>query len=174
MYERHLADGQKFRESSRIFAQSLFNSLPRHLKNLPIIDVLVGSDSSDLYEAIFDLDVTDDIDIFEQADGDVPILSAQPSHESLSNHRAPAKNREILQISLASPSSRARNLSVVSTSSRPPQSPLARLFDRRPFSDGTGAVRAEGNIGVGARVPDRQISELQDQLKDMQVRQQGS
>lgn len=87
IYERHLASGQKLRQTSRDAAQSFFQSLPRHIKNMPLVEALVGPSNNDLYDAIFDMDVDDDeIDIFAEFDdgNETPILRSLHSRENLS------------------------------------------------------------------------------------------
>jgi hypothetical protein len=70
LYERYWSSGQNFRQTSKDAAQSLFNSLPRHIKNMPLIEAIVGSSSNDLYDAIFDVDVDEEeYDIFADLDG---------------------------------------------------------------------------------------------------------
>ncbi|KAF8199535.1 receptor-activated Ca2+-permeable cation channel [Pholiota molesta] len=88
LYERYWMSGRKLRESSKDAAQSLFNSLPRHIKNMPLMEALVGSASNDLYDAIFEVEIDDeDYDIFDDSDAehDSPHLYSQHSHENLRN-----------------------------------------------------------------------------------------
>ncbi|TEB34488.1 receptor-activated Ca2+-permeable cation channel [Coprinellus micaceus] len=84
-YERYLTDGSRFRESSADIAQTLFNSLPRHIKNMPLVEALVGSTSNDLFEAIFDVDMTSEYDPFEDMadEDDVLALRSRHSRETL-------------------------------------------------------------------------------------------
>ncbi|KAH8100884.1 hypothetical protein BXZ70DRAFT_936367 [Cristinia sonorae] len=55
IYERYLREGQKWRESS----SDTFNSLSRRMKNVPFIEHIVGSSTTDLYDAIFDVDLSE-------------------------------------------------------------------------------------------------------------------
>jgi hypothetical protein len=84
-YERYLTDGSRFRESSADIAQTLFNSLPRHIKNMPLVEALVGSTSNDLFEAIFDVDMMSEYDPFEDMadEDDVLALRSRHSRETL-------------------------------------------------------------------------------------------
>ena len=83
-YERYLASGRKLRETSKDAAQSLFNSLPRHIKNMPLIEALVGSASNDLFDAIFDVEVNDDdYQLFDESDLDFPALRSLNSRENV-------------------------------------------------------------------------------------------
>jgi hypothetical protein len=86
IYERYLAAGRKLRQTSKDAAQSLFNSLPRHIKNMPLVEALVGSSSNDLFDAIFDVEFDDnDYELFgdSDADMDLPALRSLYSRESL-------------------------------------------------------------------------------------------
>ena len=83
-YERYLASGRKLRETSKDAAQSLFNSLPRHIKNMPLIEALVGSVSNDLFDVIFDVEVNDDdYQLFDESDLDAPALRSLHSRENI-------------------------------------------------------------------------------------------
>lgn len=71
LYERHLTSGSKLRETGKDAAQTLFNSLPRHIKNMPLVEALMGSSSNDLFDAIFDVEVgQDDYELFDESDGE--------------------------------------------------------------------------------------------------------
>lgn len=86
IYERHLASGQKIRQSSKDTTQTFFQSLPRHIQNVSLVEALVGPSSSDLYDAIFDMEVgEDDPDLFgDSEDGDdVPRLRSFSSRENV-------------------------------------------------------------------------------------------
>ncbi|PPR00897.1 hypothetical protein CVT24_000382 [Panaeolus cyanescens] len=83
-YERHLASGQKLRETGKDAAQSFFNSLPRHIKNMPLVEALVGSTSDDIYDAIFEVN-DEGSDIFQGYgdDFDHPTLRSIHSRENI-------------------------------------------------------------------------------------------
>ncbi|KDR76350.1 hypothetical protein GALMADRAFT_247756 [Galerina marginata CBS 339.88] len=94
-YERHLASGRKLRESGKDAAQSLFNSLPRHIKNMPLLEAIVGSSSNDLFDAIFDVHVEDaDYDIFGESDAEVefPTLRSMYSRENVRGDRSASRS----------------------------------------------------------------------------------
>jgi len=57
IYERYLAPGRKFIERSKDRTAALFHRLPRKIKTVPLIEALIGTNGSDLLEAIFDVDV---------------------------------------------------------------------------------------------------------------------
>ncbi|KAI0707123.1 hypothetical protein C8Q76DRAFT_748084 [Earliella scabrosa] len=102
IYERYLAQGQKWREASSTRAHNIYASLSRSVKNMPILDLL-GSSSVDVHEAIFDVDVEGEVDLFADSDEDVafpiiaplsapPVIQASKSHESLrARHRSPLR-----------------------------------------------------------------------------------
>jgi len=89
IYERHLATGRKFRETGKEAAQSLFNSLPRQIKSMPLVEALVGSSSNDLFDAIFEVEIDDDdYELFgdSDADMDLPALRSLHSKENLKSN----------------------------------------------------------------------------------------
>ncbi|KIM33297.1 hypothetical protein M408DRAFT_326068 [Serendipita vermifera MAFF 305830] len=57
IYEKYLAPGRKFVERSKLRAAALFNSLPRNIRDVPLIEALIGANGTDLLDAIFDVDV---------------------------------------------------------------------------------------------------------------------
>lgn len=84
VYERYFAAGQSLRESSVDAAHTLFNSLPRQIKNMPFVEALVGSTSSNLYEAIFEVDGPTGPGLFDESDDeDFPQLRSFASHDTL-------------------------------------------------------------------------------------------
>ncbi|PPQ65270.1 hypothetical protein CVT26_000230 [Gymnopilus dilepis] len=124
IYERHLSSGQKLRETSKDAAQSLFNSLPRHIKNMPLIEAIVGSSSHDLYDAIFDVEVDDqEYDIFGDSDGefdDVPALRSFHSREDVRGvgARSSSPSSPVPRIRKKRPTSLARSPTSESVSNR--------------------------------------------------------
>ncbi|KAJ3516556.1 hypothetical protein NLJ89_g1051 [Agrocybe chaxingu] len=130
MYERYLASGQSFRETGVDAAQSLFNSLPRHIKNMPLVEALVGSSSNDLFDAIFDVEVDDsDFDIFDSdAEADVPALRSLHSRENM-QVRGPSKDRG------------------------DSRSPVPKIRRRRPTSLGRVSTRGAASVGEGSAQP---------------------
>jgi hypothetical protein len=81
IYERHFTAGRRFRVTSKEAAQSLFNSLPRHIKNMPLVEALVGSASNDLFDAIFDVEIDDnDYGLFGDSDADMDVAALRSYH----------------------------------------------------------------------------------------------
>ncbi|KAG8962114.1 hypothetical protein FRC05_005514 [Tulasnella sp. 425] len=79
VYERHFAPGSKFIETGKDKAYALFESLPRHIKNVSILEAMVGSSSHDLLDAIFDVDVSDEIlDALDDEAPEEDVRSASP------------------------------------------------------------------------------------------------
>ena len=192
LYERYFSAGQRLRESSKGAAHSLFNSLPRRIKNMPILEALVGSNSSDLYEAIFDVELTHEFDLFnEESEDEFLALRSVPSHESLSTSprklRPPSLTRSLHGGDPPSPQrSQGRNVGLQPTHfARPPsptdqqggRSPLARLFAPRlqaSRSEQTAAVEhAEASVrrveAVLNDIRDLPVRKLKDEMKELQV-----
>lgn len=123
LYERHWAAGGGLRESSKDAAQSLFNSLPRQIKQMPLIEALVGSTSNDVFDAIFDVDLEGhDYDIFDDSDGEqnVPHLRSLHSRENIRGRDSRSSSRSpVPQIRARAPTNLGR-----SPTRRDPSSPL--------------------------------------------------
>ncbi|KZP22753.1 hypothetical protein FIBSPDRAFT_890108 [Athelia psychrophila] len=160
VYERHFALGQRLRESGKSAAQSFYNSLPRRIRHIPFLEAMVGSNSRDLYDAIFDVEVSHEFELFdgEGSDDELPALRLRrPSRENLAPNRSgrngrshtasPARRRNTsLRLEMpsggGSPGPRSRKLSALSplfesfSSTEVPalaggKSPLTRLFSSR-------------------------------------------
>lgn len=85
LYERYLTSGKQLRISGKDAAQSFFNSLPKHIKNMPLMEALRGSSSKDLFKAIFDveLDQTDgDLFLDESDEADIAMLTSFHARDS--------------------------------------------------------------------------------------------
>ncbi|KAF9485221.1 receptor-activated Ca2+-permeable cation channel [Pholiota conissans] len=111
LYERYWKTGQSLRESSKDAAHSLFNSLPRHIKNMPLMEALVGSASNDLYDAIFDVEIDDeDYHIFEDSDAghEAPQLWSVHSQENLRGGARSVSNSSAPRLRPRRPPSLAR------------------------------------------------------------------
>ena len=156
LYERYFVEGGRLRGAGKDAAQSLFNTLPRQIKRMALFDALIGHDSSDLFEAIFDVDAESDTDLFGADDGahDRDALRSIASAEDLRLRRAAATtptlgggpmrppdspNRRGMSLSPnASPRKRRGFPSAIDTSyaaevpSFGKRSPLARLFAPEP------------------------------------------
>ncbi|KAG8861645.1 hypothetical protein FRB91_003768 [Serendipita sp. 411] len=57
VYERYLAPGRRFMETSKDRANAFVNSLPRQIKSVPIVEALIGANAAEVLEAIFEVDV---------------------------------------------------------------------------------------------------------------------
>ncbi|KAF4614239.1 hypothetical protein D9613_007732 [Agrocybe pediades] len=55
-YERYFSVDSEVRATGREARQSIFSSLPRHIKHMPLLEAFVGSMNKDLVDAIFELD----------------------------------------------------------------------------------------------------------------------
>ncbi|KAK7032991.1 hypothetical protein R3P38DRAFT_778928 [Favolaschia claudopus] len=198
LYERYFAAGQSLRETSVDAAHTLFNSLPRQIKNMPFVEALVGSTSNNLYEAIFELEGSIGPPLFEESDEEEdnhPQLRSVASHESLPSAGV---RRQPSRVSLAPPSPfratsparsasprRRRPLSALDVGAASAEltqgsrSPLARLFaynDPPPPAAGpSGQGQIEGSIRrVEAIVDDLRampVHKLKEEMREVQERQ---
>ncbi|CAK5268564.1 unnamed protein product [Mycena citricolor] len=183
LYERYLADGQYLRQSSRDAAHNLFNSLPRQVKNMPIIEAIVGSTSSNLYDAIFALDADVSPDLFHDSDDERPQLRSVASRETLPSlrHRASFTSLGATSRQLSpTPSPRKRVVSAIATLdtasaeiSTGNRSPLARFFAHvdppSPAAPVEASVRRMETIIDDLR--DLPVSRLKDEMRELQERQ---
>ncbi|KDQ24626.1 hypothetical protein PLEOSDRAFT_52386 [Pleurotus ostreatus PC15] len=198
VYERYLAAGQKLRESGLDAAHSLFNSLPRQIKTMPIVEALVGSSSNDLYDAIFDLDIPQQEfnDLFDGEDDEdeLPALRSTASRDNVrlprsgpttprkrptSLPRSPLRDRSSPH---ASPRPRVAstlapiNLEAAHLADAPTErSPLARLFAPKIHTDSSTAVHIEATLKkMESVVEDMRglpVQKLKDEMKELQDRQ---
>ncbi|KAI0750131.1 hypothetical protein C8Q80DRAFT_1233043 [Daedaleopsis nitida] len=149
IYERFLARGQKWREAGSERAHHLYASLSRSVKHMPILDLL-GSSSMDVHEAIFDVDLEGDDDLFGDSDNELefPAMSAPPaiqnsrSHESLPRHRSPLRPAETATAT-GSASSRPEPLARSTSASLSPRK--ARLRTRSAVSPDRVPVSPSGS-----------------------------
>ncbi|KAG7444146.1 receptor-activated Ca2+-permeable cation channel [Guyanagaster necrorhizus] len=187
VYERYFASGQRFRESGKGAAQTLFSSLPRHIKNMPIVEAIVGSTSNDLYEAIFEVDAERDLHLFDEEEEELPHLRSVHSQENLLSD---AESRKRRQSSVRRPPSamsgpkrlspqssprtpRARNLDLLSAevqSSLGSLNPLQQLFGRPSDSPQVEAAvkKVEALVDDLRNLP---VHKLSDEMRELQERQ---
>ncbi|KZT07728.1 uncharacterized protein LAESUDRAFT_103790 [Laetiporus sulphureus 93-53] len=115
IYERYLAEGRKWRESSSDAAHNLYTRLTRKVKHIPILDLL-GSGSMDVYDAIFDVELLHEPELFpeDENEDDTPSgsLHAFPSHDSLhpqstaSYHSRPSMETPVIEVEPQTPRQR--------------------------------------------------------------------
>ncbi|KAF7375030.1 hypothetical protein MSAN_00389100 [Mycena sanguinolenta] len=193
LYERYFAAGQILRESSVDAAHTLFNSLPRQIKNMPFVEALVGSTSSNLYEAIFELDDPMGPELFDESDGeeDFPQLRSVASHDTFTER----VRRRPSRVSLAPPSPhrttspgphgspRRRPLSALDVGVASAEmtsggrSPLARFFAH--IDPPAAGPAGQGNIEASVRrvetmledLRDLPVNRLKDEMRELQERQ---
>ncbi|CCL98789.1 uncharacterized protein FIBRA_00794 [Fibroporia radiculosa] len=83
VYERYLAQGRKWREDGTEAAHNLYARFTRQVKNIPILDLL-GSSSTDIYDAIFDVELLHEPELFPDSDDEISRgLLVFPSRDSL-------------------------------------------------------------------------------------------
>lgn len=106
LYERYFAAGRKLGNSGKDAANAIYNSLPRNLKSMPLVEALVGAHAHTLYDAIFDIELTDEQEheLFEEIENDeTPALRSLASRESFRRRqtdgartRTPSRQRPLL------------------------------------------------------------------------------
>lgn len=190
LYERYFASGQRFRETGKGAAQSLFNSLPRHIKNMPLVEALVGSASNDLYEAIFDVqedNASGVMDIFDESDDELPHLRSYHSRENIDDGNGHERRRAAslglgVRVPFSPPSGRvsrdlspagtARNSALLSAAEIPttPRSPLGRMFSRGSATESVMDATARKVDALVDDLRDLSVHKLKDEMKELQVR----
>ncbi|KAJ3742240.1 hypothetical protein DFH05DRAFT_1402192 [Lentinula detonsa] len=194
IYERYLAHGRALRESGRGAAHSIFNSLPRQIKNIPIIEALVGSTSADIYEAIFEVEADNENGLFtDSEDENIPALRSFVNESNPASPTSALARKRLTSLAhsisarrdpspLPSPRLRpiSANLELSSSGEVPsPQSksPLARLFVRTPSDHPMSATvdSIEANVKrVEALVDEMKglpLQRMREEMKELQDRQ---
>ncbi|KAF8240728.1 receptor-activated Ca2+-permeable cation channel [Tricholoma matsutake] len=198
IYERYFTEGSRLRKSSMGAAYTLFHSLPRHIKHMPLVEALVGSSTNELYDAIFDVELTSEFDPFEDGhenNRDIPVIRSVNSRENLSvNVRSrqatpsptPRSRRRKSPVPSIGPSPRTRTLSgllpleLTSAHSGSVEqslnSPLARLYSSRVLgTEERVAMSAEGAMrrveGLLEDMRELPVQKLRDEMKELQDRQ---
>ncbi|KAL1668321.1 hypothetical protein GGF50DRAFT_96767 [Schizophyllum commune] len=192
VYERFLAAGREWRETGRD-SPSLFTSLPRQLKNMPILEGLVGTRAEDLVEAIFDVDEEHDDDLFQSSNEEDEERQGRRYYDSREHSRTPTRGlasppdvirRLRAERQTSRPRLRTRTLSsaseVVATAEVPsgPLSPLAKFFgygregkEADPASVANVQASMKRMEAALDDVKDLPVQKLRDEMKEMQERQ---
>ncbi|KAJ8078670.1 hypothetical protein PM082_012953 [Marasmius tenuissimus] len=183
IYERHLSAGRKIRETGKGAAQSIFNTLPRHIKHTPLIEALMGSASADLYDAIFDVEAEHDSDLFGPTadDDELPMLRSFHSRERLPGgggrlSPTPSSHRQRpASISITTTTPHGSPRPRISTNLEPettPASPLARLFNRESLTVAPAQLNASVRRieAVVENIKDP-VHGLREEIKELQERQ---
>ncbi|KIJ66723.1 hypothetical protein HYDPIDRAFT_85148 [Hydnomerulius pinastri MD-312] len=197
IYERQLASGQKMRESGRDAAQSFYQSLPRQIKTMPLVEYLVGSKVTDLYDVIFEVEDSRDFNLFHESDHEdegllspvvTSVFPASPMSQSPSRRLAtlsdgqqtspsPRRRKVSTLTPLEEISSNAKVLSLDTTT------PLTRLFSRPKSAIPTANVDnlasvsndTEGNLQrlqvLLEECRELPVRRLKDEMKELQDRQ---
>ncbi|KAL5504342.1 hypothetical protein ACEPAH_8416 [Sanghuangporus vaninii] len=89
IYEHYFEGGSQLRASGKDTAHNLYNSLPRNLKSMPLIEALVGGHAHTVYDAIFDIELSDEQeyalfeDLTDDEDEEGPALRSLASREDV-------------------------------------------------------------------------------------------
>jgi hypothetical protein len=81
------------RETGEKSVRWFFDNLPRGIRNSFLVDSIIGPSSSDLYDAVFDVDVEEEPELFTEEDGadtEGPALRSLASAENLYANRTPS------------------------------------------------------------------------------------
>jgi hypothetical protein len=187
------------RDGGKEVTRWVFDGLPRSLRSSFLVDTLMGS-SGDLYDAVFDVDITEEPQLFpddEGDDSDGPALRSLASADNLRAGRSASRtshSRAPLSPSPhASPRRRMRTLvldrsSAAEIPSVGKRSPLAKLFlPRLSIQTPTSAMMGD-TLGAEIVPPtptnpaivrmetileefkNLPVAQLKDEMKELQVR----
>lgn len=183
LYERRLASRQKMEESKK---HTFYNSFPRHLKSMPLIEYLVGSKSTNLYDVIFEVEESRDFNLFHDSDNEdegvsplasVSVLPASPLSRLpsrgrttlLDSHQTPRSPRKRKISSLATLDEVSSNAKVLSLDAT---TPLSKLFSHsRPVTaiDHESGANLQRMQTLLDQYRDLPIRRLQDDMKEIHV-----
>lgn len=157
---------------------------------MPILETLVGSTPSDLYDAIFEVEEGREFEVmFEDSDDEMPALRSLRSYDGVTRlHRRPSSRpRSVGQggggggTDSPQRSPRRRNISVttshlnsIEVPTMPSRSPLAKLFAPRQLSPVEGGDN-NGNQSLRKvemlleEIRDLPVARLKDEMKEVQV-----
>lgn len=189
-YERFTIAEHRFPSTT---AHSLYTTIPRRLRSIPFLEAIVGTESTDLYDAIFDLDVEPASSLFREPAQTQRLRSAgsresmrssvtgkRPERVATSRPRTPIVESPSVQEPTTPLRGRRTHLSslVGVGGERPPQSPISKLFDRLSVNAPAATQRAvSGGLDdtikkLEALVGDLQGSSaagLREEMKELQV-----
>ncbi|KAF8632212.1 hypothetical protein AX15_001972 [Amanita polypyramis BW_CC] len=184
-YECYLTDGQILRETGRDAAHLLLNKLPRRIKTMPLVEALVGSTASELYDAIFDANVTEDAELFEQSD-DERLFGPRSPRESPLSSPSPTRRirKEPPSPSYAAASGAMERLTAprlrvqsalspedVDIAKNRGQSPLAKLFTKGSSAEAQSSDTSWRRLLDEVRaLPVRRLKEEMRELQERQAR----
>jgi hypothetical protein len=196
IYERYFAFGGRLAESGKDAAQALYNSLPRQIKNVALIEAIVGSNSNDVLDAVFEVGAQEARIPFQtRASDDLPRSAGILSEASIERGRPREETN-----SLPQPPRQARSLSAGRPArirrSDPPrlvieqengqtgalQSPLARIYSGGRSRSQAPSIREElGNDQTMALlkrmetvlddIKERKMDKFKEDIQDLQERQ---
>lgn len=177
LYERWLVAPETVKHA-------LHRDVPRHIRNIPVIEYLFASRAADIYDVIFQAEDCRDFNIFDEAGGEeesllspmVPSTSCQLG-TSAHTHNTPPRQRKTSALTpLEETSSNAKVLSIDTTT------PISKLFRRSKASlslksDNLGGKYFDGENGLQQlqslleECRELPVARLKDEIKDLQERQ---
>jgi hypothetical protein len=161
LYERKRAFGGPFTRS-RAAAHSIYNSLPRRIKSVPILEAIVGHDSEDLYEAIFEVENdTQNWGLFWDSDEELtPMLRSRtvseivvPPFLSGNGNGAGGSGNGAESSAMKPPSGGRRSASRGSTSRRRPPPPPEQQQQQQQSESSPRKRKTSSVVAGGGGVP---------------------
>jgi hypothetical protein len=140
---------------------------------LPLLDALVGTTSSDLYDAIFDVELSHEFNLFDESDDEFPALRSTTSRD-IPDGASPTPRvrrrpsplvrtpRRDIPSPLASPGVHLSSGFSADVASVGGQSPLAKVFGPRTATDHAVAASADASV--------RRVEALLDDIRELPMR----
>ena len=160
----------------------LLNKLPRRIKSIPLVEALTGTTVSGFCEAIFDADVAEDENLFDETNdeqmrhlrSDLENAQLSPPSRSKAGKRSPSPHRTFAEEPMSRPRLRVQSAVTATGSAKSMndggQSPLTRFFTSRAPTETqiTEATlkRIESLVDDMRNLP---IQRLKDEMNELQV-----
>jgi len=142
LYERGFSTGQPT-GGTRERTNSIYNSI----RNMPLLDAIVGVSSSDLYDAIFDVEATPEEDLFGNLEED-----ERPALRSVASSSRPRGNRSRGRTPVPSTNVQSPPMSPTKARGTPDASPMRGLVSLSTTNLEPGEAQPLGKLSPLARL----------------------
>ena len=152
IYERHFKSGSKDRQASKDASTSIFKSIPRHIKNMHMLEALLGPAHHDIYDAILDMEMDDECDIFselEEEDEEGQLLNSRV-HTRENSARSEVSRIQVIDVDaqpLSAVNFSRRRTRTATTNWATLRAPWPRT--RMATSNNPGGFMADQRLGLG-------------------------
>jgi len=88
IYERYIAPSPLLYETRDNRGRWLYENLPRQIRTSFLVDTIMGASTGNLYDAVFDANISEEPDLFLEADEERPALRSLASAENVRADRS--------------------------------------------------------------------------------------